>query len=225
MRAKREAEIPVAGMPPALSTASSWALDCILRQVRESLVTQVPELLSLGARALARAPVPDSLSAVTSLSRDDALQLVPVACTACFAVAVLFLHVVRAGSGSARAPLASSYFLARVILLRGMGATYLAGFMTAALEGRAIFGSLGIAPADSRRVRTVPAFRMLALGLGLDFEVRAPPLAPVLSPHPSRSAPLSCRFVCPPRIHHRLVLPRCDHNPIRTHSPYQLTYY
>lgn len=162
------------GMPPTLSTASSWALDGLLRQVRKSCGTDVPELLSLSARALARAPVPDSLSAVASLSRDDALQLVPVACTACFAVAMLFLNVDRAGIGSAHAPLAPSYFLARVLLLRGMGATYLAGFMTAALQARAIFGSLGIAPADARHVRTVPAFGMLALGLGLDFQVIAP---------------------------------------------------
>ena len=190
-------------MPHALSTASSCALDGLLRQVRASLVTDVPELLSLGARALARAPVPDSLSAVATLSRDDALQLVPVACTTCFAVAALFLHVSRAGSGSARAPLASSYFLARVLLLRGMGATYLVGFTTAALQARAIFGSLGIAPADARHVSTVPAFGVLALGLGLDFQVRAP-----CSLTPPTPSPLLCHVVSSER---RAFIPgSCD---------------
>jgi hypothetical protein len=41
-----------------------------------------------------------------------------------------------------------SYWLTRVLLLRAMALCYLAGFSTSAFQARALFGSLGLQPAD-----------------------------------------------------------------------------
>jgi len=208
------APAPAGGMLPALSAAAWRVLDATLRQARDTAVTDVPELLSLSARALARAPFPASFDAAAALSRDDALRLLPVACAACCAVAALFLHVFRAGHGEPQ-----TYFLARVLLLRGVGASYFAGFLAAALQARAIFGATGIAPTHAG-----PAFGVLARSLGVDPQARALPANPSSLPGcrppapppppfpPAIPAPLQCRLVClarllPAQRHHATPAP------------------
>ena len=55
-----------------------------------------------------------------------------------------------------------SYWLTRIVLLRGMGLCYLAGFLTAAFQARALFGSLGLQPAAfAARQRPTPVFDFL----------------------------------------------------------------
>ena len=66
-------------------------------------------------------------------------------------------HVITAQNVSKQ-----SYWLTRVLLLRGMALCYLAGFSTSAFQARALFGSLGLQPASfSARVRPTPAFDFL----------------------------------------------------------------
>ena len=71
-----------------------------------------------------------------------------------------------------------TYWLTRVVLLRGMGLIYLAAFMTSAMQGRALFGTRGLSPVatlltplagSAAGQRPVPAFTALA-ALGLEEE-------------------------------------------------------
>ena len=60
--------------------------------------------------------------------------------------------------------LVSSYWLTRVVLVRGMGFIYFFAFLAAAFQGRALFGSLGLQPIGlpkSAFDRPVPAFELL----------------------------------------------------------------
>lgn len=66
----------------------------------------------------------------------------------------------RGGTSSEEAsPLKTSYWLTRVLLLRGMGIIYLTAFLTSASQSRPLFGSTGLNPSTGKlSARPTPAF-------------------------------------------------------------------
>ena len=116
-------------------------------------------------QALKRTPFPGSLEDIRQLNRDQVFQLVPVCCALGAALAGPLL-LLSAGQNrspvDARSVRRHSYWLTRVVLLRGMALCYLAGFLTAAFQARALFGSLGLQPAAfAARQRPTPVFDLL----------------------------------------------------------------
>lgn len=64
--------------------------------------------------------------------------------------------------------LQNSFWLTRIVLLRGMGLIYLAAFLTSAVQSRAMFGTLGISPAIGMPSgRPTPAFDALRQWAGV----------------------------------------------------------
>ena len=62
------------------------SMDSMLAQAAATFGRDVPELLSLSAQALQRAPFPRSWHDFTHLDRDQIFQLLPVASAVCTAV-------------------------------------------------------------------------------------------------------------------------------------------
>jgi hypothetical protein len=76
---------------------------------------------------------------------------------AALAAAIRMLVGVRRRSSSTR-----TFWLTRVVLVRGMGLLYLAAFSTSAAQSRALFGSQGLTPALSQPSgRPSPAFDLV----------------------------------------------------------------
>lgn len=134
---------------PVTSGQSAWtaativmmaAVDALLRQVRLFLGRDVPELLVIGGRALEKAPWPSSVADILSLKRSEVVELLPLAGFLCSVVMIMLLQW-RPGKNSETS---NSYWLARVLLLRGVALLYLSGFLSFAFQARALFGSLGI---------------------------------------------------------------------------------
>ena len=144
--------------------AASGVIDSVLAQAKTSFGTDAPELLSLSARALQQAPFPTTLDEARALSRDQIFQLVPVLCAVLCASSIPLL-MLQAGRIRRVMPdhhRQHTYWLTRLLLLRGMALCYLAGFLTAAMQGRALFGSLGLQPVVfSDRTRPAPFFDFL----------------------------------------------------------------
>jgi len=113
------------------------ALDGMLAQAAATFGRDVPELLSLSAQALQRAPFPRSWHEASRLDRNQLFQLLPIATAACTAVAIPLL-LLNAGKNrrlvTKETVSRHSYWLTRVLLLRGMALCYLAGFLTAAFQ-------------------------------------------------------------------------------------------
>ena len=115
-------------------------------------------------QALKRAPFPGSVEGMRRLSQDDIFQLVPLLCVLAYALAgaLILLNAGNRPALDARNVRRHSYWLTRIVLLRGMGLCYLAGFLTAAFQARALFGSLGLQPAAfAARQRPTPVFDFL----------------------------------------------------------------
>lgn len=127
----------------------------------------VPELLDLSAKVVATSPLPARLDGWAHLDAAQLLRAVPHAGTAVlllsFALAALaaairmLVGVRRRCSSSPR-----TFWLTRVVLVRGMGLLYLAAFSTSAAQSRALFGSQGLTPALSQPSgRPSPAFDLV----------------------------------------------------------------
>jgi hypothetical protein len=115
-------------------------------------------------QALKRAPFPGSIEGIRRLSRDDIFQLVPPSCALACALAggLILLAAGNSPALDARNVRRHSYWLTRIVLLRGMGLCYLAGFLTAAFQARALFGHHGLQPAAfAVRQRPTPVFDFL----------------------------------------------------------------
>ena len=128
----------------------------------------MPELLTLSAKVLSRSPLPLQIgkwpSTLASLDVGELLKL-----TSTLGCGLLLLSYVLAALLSCfsrlfsrRAHPARSYWLTRLLLVRGMGLIYLAAFATSAAQSRALFGSLGLSPVLNRPSgRPTPAFDLL----------------------------------------------------------------
>ena len=110
------------------------ALDVAIWEVRNFFGTELPELLALSANALKKAPWPGTVDEIFSLTRDDFFQLLPIACAVCSAAAMLLLQ----GRQATNSTMTNSYWLVRVLLLRGMALVYLSGFLSFAFQARAM---------------------------------------------------------------------------------------
>ena len=113
-------------------------VDLMIGSVRLVVVRDVPELLVLGGRALSRARWPNSVADIFLLTSSEVVEMLPVAGVVFSVVLIPLLLSLRRSKNS------DSYWLARVLLLRGVALLYLAGFLSAAFQARALFGSLGI---------------------------------------------------------------------------------
>ena len=130
-------------------------MDEALRFVHHSVVNELPELLSLSAKALRKAPFKATVREWREATIDDALALAPFAGFA-FVLGSLLLSATQGPTSSTTStttPATSartvasnkeSYWLTRIVLLRGMGLIYLAAFLTSAAQSRALFGTLGL---------------------------------------------------------------------------------
>lgn len=129
-------------------------MDEALRFVHHSVVNELPELLSLSAKALRKAPFKATVREWREATIDDALALAPFAGFG-FVLGSLLLSATQgptsttsttttATSARAVASNKESYWLTRIVLLRGMGLIYLAAFLTSAAQSRALFGTLGL---------------------------------------------------------------------------------
>lgn len=134
--------------------------------------TEVPNLLALLARSLSKAKIPASIAEAKRFSMGNWLDAAPVLAgiTVCIAtpLALLFNNQSRGRRPSDKVDLSNSYRLTREALLSGMGLCYLCGFLVSAVQHRALWGSLGLAPISRRpNGRPTPAFALLEhLGWG-----------------------------------------------------------
>ena len=136
----------------------------------------VPELLDLSAKVVATSPLPAHLDGWAHLDAAQLLRTVPHAGTALlllsFALAALAAALRMRVGVRRRSSSPHTFWLTRVVLVRGMGLLYLAAFSTSAAQSRALFGSQGLTPAVSQPSgRPSPAFALvlgrteLALGM------------------------------------------------------------
>eukprot|EP01062_Namystynia_karyoxenos_P025788 TRINITY_DN2021_c0_g3_i1.p1 TRINITY_DN2021_c0_g3~~TRINITY_DN2021_c0_g3_i1.p1 ORF type:complete len:850 (+),score=237.61 TRINITY_DN2021_c0_g3_i1:86-2635(+) len=138
--------------------------------VRRFLTDDVPQLLQHAGQALRKAPWPRTWKGWTRLSTPRLLDLLAPA-TACMVAALIPLLLLVGDAARARrhpppagAPRADSFWLTRVLLIRGQAVCYLAAFLTSAFQNRALFGSLGLMPARMAAAtapRPVPALEAL----------------------------------------------------------------
>ena len=130
------------------------------------LAVDVPELLQLCARSLSGAPIPKTLDAWAALDRADWFQLAPICGSLLVLCAVPLWAAAQSrrhdGAAARRDGAKDTYWLTRIVLLRGMGLIYLAAFLTSATQSRAMFGEHGLSPAISDPSgRPQPAFGLL----------------------------------------------------------------
>ena len=127
----------------------------------------VPELLDLSAKVVATSPLPARLDGWAHLDAAQLLRAVPHAGTAVlllsFALAALAAAIrMLVGVRRRRSSSPRTFWLTRVVLVRGMGLLYLAAFSTSAAQSRALFGSQGLTPALSQPSgRPSPAFDLV----------------------------------------------------------------
>jgi hypothetical protein len=124
--------------------------------------TDVPELLTLSADVLRASPLPTNVASwpgvLAKLDNGSLLRLVST--LGCGALLASYL---LAGLTALRWRRADrTFWLARMLLVRGMGLIYLAAYATSAAQSRALFGSLGLDPVlDRPSGRPTPAFDLL----------------------------------------------------------------
>ena len=124
-------------------------LNAAISQVQETCGTDVPAVLSFLADDLKRAPFPGSWQEISLLTCEEAVQLLPIISTVCcFAGWLLLLHS-RAGADG-HGDVAPTYWLTRLVLLRGLALCYLVDFFTSACQKRALIGQWGLQPLDRR---------------------------------------------------------------------------
>ena len=146
--------------------------------------TDLPELVSLSVDVLRKVPLAHALTG--TLDRAQCLHLVPVACSVLLGCALAHSAVDgvhealcrRLGlhGRSVSTPPPSTYWITRIVLLRGMGLIYLSVFATSADQSRALFGEFGLSPALPRAPngRPAPAFTILeSAGLHGDLALEA----------------------------------------------------
>ena len=121
--------------------------------IRYFFRNELPSILDLTANALRKAPWPNSVSDITQMNMDECLQLAPSICC----IFVILSWIIRLTSSSSSI---KTYRIARMILLKGMGFIYFFAFLTSAFQGRAIFGTDGVAPMQ-RSSRPTLMFDML----------------------------------------------------------------
>lgn len=160
-----------------LRTAATWlrslrprvadgilSLDVLGAAPARLLMDDMPELLEKSASVLRRSPLPSSfLEWPAALSRLDGgrfLRTVPqLGLTALLfsAFMAMILAVCQRSPNKRR-----TFWLSRMLLVRGMALIYLAAFSTSAAQSRALFGSIGLDPALSRPSgRPTPAFDLV----------------------------------------------------------------
>jgi hypothetical protein len=131
----------------------------------------VPELLHLTYRTVV-------VKTPTRIRERDWLPLVPVVTGLAYLAAVALIFITRCRGRRRPHPPChsfvdhdSTYWLARLLIVRGMGLIYLAAFITSAAQSRALLGSIGLSPKIGfLQPQPQPAFRMLgyAPGEGVD---------------------------------------------------------
>ena len=144
---------------PRASSPSPW-----LAYPQQFITTEVPELLTLSAKVLSRSPLPLQLGAwpskLASLKVGEWLKLAST--LGCGLLLLSYLLAALIVCFSRRAKPARSYWLTRVLLVRGMGVIYFAAFATSAAQSRALFGSIGLDPVlDRPSGRPAPAFDLM----------------------------------------------------------------
>ena len=112
----------------------------MLVEIAKFFTDELPSLLDLTAKAMRKAPWPRTLSEISQMNRDECLQLAPSVLG--FVVALSWTIRVTTSTNSS----IKTYRIARMILLKGMGLIYFFAFLTSAFQGRAIFGTDGVAP-------------------------------------------------------------------------------
>lgn len=139
----------------------------VLREAAKSshrfITVDVPELLRLSSQVLQGTPWPKIAAGWPKLTTDDWFRLIPI--LGCIFVV---LAVVFGGSRKGDPRPRNSYWLTRIVMLRGMGLVYLAAFLTSASQNRAMFGSRGLMPLQGESGRPIPVFRFLD-SMGLPF--------------------------------------------------------
>ena len=128
------------------------------------LVADIPELLTKSAAVLERSSLPTALSkwpsAIWRLETRQFLRIVPV--LGCFCLILSFVVAAVWRMLWRSSPRRRTFWLSRMLLVRGMALIYLAAFATSAAQSRALFGSLGLDPSlDRSSGRPTPAFTML----------------------------------------------------------------
>ncbi len=128
------------------------------------LSVDVPELLDLSANVLRGLPLPYRVTewpkTLASLKTGELLALAsPIGC----GLLLLSFIIAPLLSCARRRPARPrTFWLARCLLVRGMGLVYLAAYLTSAAQSRALFGSLGLDPVlDRPSGRPSPAFDAL----------------------------------------------------------------
>ena len=125
------------------------------------VTVELPDLLQLYAASLRKLPLGGGggISELRGLSLQDKTKLIPLAGT----LLVLLAWAARSRHTAAVANKQSTYWLTRLVLLRGMGLIYLAAFATTATQGRALFGEHGLLGSSLQGSgRPTPAFDWVA---------------------------------------------------------------
>ena len=156
------------------SSSSLTAIPEPMRAYAKSILGDALELLDLSGTVLATSPLPARLSEWPAafsqqLSMVEVLRAVPHAGTGALLLSYVFAGLLGIGTALFLGPRWHSaprtYWLTRLVLLRGMGLVYLAAFATSAAQSRALFGSLGLSPDINRPSgRPSPAFDGFGFG-------------------------------------------------------------
>ena len=130
------------------ASSSSMALaESVLNAVLAPLhgARDLADILSMGAEALKRAPLPVSAEDARRLGRADVAHLLPlVGGAACLCTGMCYRSAT--GYGNSNEP---SFQGSRVLILRGLALSFLASFLMAAFQMRAVYGQSGLLPTSS----------------------------------------------------------------------------
>lgn len=115
--------------------------------VSQFLTQDIPDFLARSAQALRKMKLPSTYSGFLKLSQSKVLDLAPVISLLVVVAVTPFalLHNDKRPRKAVAEP-SESYWLTRLFLLRGLGLCYLCGFITSAIQHRALWGSKGLAP-------------------------------------------------------------------------------
>eukprot|EP00039_Didymoeca_costata_P005376 m.81129 g.81129 ORF g.81129 m.81129 type:complete len:871 (+) comp12791_c0_seq2:263-2875(+) len=133
--------------------------------------TDVPELLSLFAKALksANRKIPSNINGWFEMSLQNRVSIL----SPCSFVVAVLVSLIALGFRSYNCkvePKPNTYYLTRILLIRGQGLIYLAAFLSSAIQARGIFGTQGLQPITDPHSsgRPVPLFSFFEY-LGFEY--------------------------------------------------------